>query len=43
MDNQNKVEEKLKKTINITLDMDGRIPINVWTGDWIRVWKRNFN
>lgn len=27
--------EKSKKTINITLDMDGRIPINVWTGDSI--------
>ncbi|HHQ6779364.1 TPA: hypothetical protein ACSTQO_000823 [Staphylococcus aureus] len=27
--------KKVKKTINITLDMDGRIPINVWTGDSI--------
>ena len=25
----------MKKVININLDMDGRIPINVWTGDSI--------
>ncbi|EOB8246235.1 TPA: hypothetical protein PR499_000203 [Staphylococcus aureus] len=27
--------KEVKKVININLDMDGRIPINVWTGDSI--------
>ncbi|HEG9996871.1 TPA: hypothetical protein SGE14_000626 [Staphylococcus aureus] len=34
-DTEIKNGKKVKKTINITLDMDGRIPINVWTGDSI--------
>lgn len=34
-DTEIKNGKKVKKIINITLDMDGRIPINVWTGDSI--------
>lgn len=34
-DTEIKNGKEVKKVININLDMDGRIPINVWTGDSI--------
>ncbi|HGO3606531.1 TPA: hypothetical protein ACK035_002018 [Staphylococcus aureus] len=34
-DTEIKNGKEVKKVVNINLDMDGRIPINVWTGDSI--------